>query len=283
MATFKEDFETRICRVIDRFPGSNETAARLSSEIDFITEPTQLTPQVFWTLVAFTEYLGLQRWTADIVKTRLIWPAESVRDIQQQGIVRGSSDWEYWFHGMGFRFTNRIDGRQIDVDWHYGSVDYVDASSLVCYLQSLKQPGPIEARLLEAIGKPEAVIDHLRALGDEGVLMRLDRSKAWSLYNDADDHLFRKVNKFIGRVKNPPDDTDARRIAIAACEWDRVALSIPAGHDAFQWRLAVEKARQASDRLRADRLERLRRRAVGWMGDVLWGYSATPEPERTSE
>jgi hypothetical protein len=257
MATFKEDFETRICRVIDHIPGSKGPSSLLSPEREFMAEPTQMTAEVFWTLVGFIEYLGLQRWVEDVVETRLMGPGESVRGIQQQGIVPGLSDWEYWFHGIGCRFTNRIDGRQIDVDWHGGGVEYVDDFFFMGYLQSLSQPGPIEARLLQAIGRPEAVIDHLRALGDEGVLVRLANTNARTLADDDDDDLVQMVNEFIDLVKAPRDESDARRIAIAACEWDRVATDIPADEDGVTWRQAAEMARQASDRVRLERLERL--------------------------
>jgi hypothetical protein len=270
MATFKDDFETRISWVIDHIPGGKGPSSRLSSEREFMAEPTQMTAEVFWTLVGFIEYLGLQRWVGEVVETRLMGPGVSARGIQQRGIVPGLSDWEYWFHGIGCRFTNRKDGRQIDVDWHGGGVEYVDDFFFLGYLQSLKQPGPIEARLLQAIGRPEAVIDHLRALGDEGVLVRLANTNARTLADDDDDDLVHMVNEFISRVKTPRGETDARRIAIAACEWDRVASFIPAGHDAFQWRRAVEEARHASERLRADRLQRFRRLDAGRTERALW-------------
>lgn len=257
MATLKDDFETRISWVIDHIPGGKGPSSLLSPEREFIAEPTQMTAEVFWTLVGFIEYLGLQRWVGKVVESHLLEPVQTTNDIKQHGIVPGLSDWEYRFHGNGCQFTNRMDGRQIDVDFHGGGVEFVDDFFFMGYLKSLRQPGPVESRLLQAIGEPEAVIDLLMALGNEGVLVRLAHTNARTLANNVDDDLVQLVNQFIDRVKAPRDESDARRIAIAACEWDRVAADIPADQDGVTWRQAAEEARQASERVRLDRLERL--------------------------
>jgi hypothetical protein len=211
--------------------------------VAFAAEDTTWTPQFFWTVVCFLRYRDLQRWVLRVIQTRVLKPGQTLQELGPEGVVPGMPDWEYWPHGKGCRFTHRLDGTAIDVDFHDGSADFVDAWFFVQYLKSLRTREIPEARLLELLGDPEILPDVLRALAAQGLLLWLRNTNAYCLADEQASGspaqkkghgeenpgaLSESVREFVAAVKNPQGSLGELPLAVAAADWARVAELVEA-------------------------------------------------------
>lgn len=146
---------------------------------------TILSPWAVWLLFALVRQVERQRWVSSVIVSKLGadisalslggWLAHP--NVPTSGLVPDLQSWEYELHGRGCRLTNRITGESIDVDFYDGSADWIDDYFFVEFLRSLKNPEPIEKRLIELHPSQETVILAFGELLNEGVVARHPEAK----------------------------------------------------------------------------------------------------------
>jgi len=107
-------------------------------------------------LIALAKHLKRQDWAANVVVSHLGGDLELLssrgalghpKHISGNGVVPGLTDWEYNFHGVGCRLTNRLSGEAIDVDFVDGDGKNVDPFFYTDYLRTVDSPEYPEAKL----------------------------------------------------------------------------------------------------------------------------------------
>jgi hypothetical protein len=177
---------------------SLSNACRLSSDNDSMAalthegSRTQLSPWTFWTLICLVRHHPRQQWVGEIVKHRLSGEPSALASggalahpsTEQQGLVPGNTDWEYYFHGKGCCLTNRITGESIDVDFFDETADWIDDFFYCNYLRSLRTPEAPEARLLCLHPSRQTILIAIDELLAMGCLVRIKEGKVFKLADD---------------------------------------------------------------------------------------------------
>lgn len=125
--------------------------------VEWLSQPTILTPWQSWTLLALVRHRTRQEFVADIARFRLKADLAKIAssgalghpDVPQKGVVPGLAEWEYLFHGCGCAVTHRISGEMVDVDFYDATADWINPSFFIEYMRSLKSPGFAERRAVE--------------------------------------------------------------------------------------------------------------------------------------
>jgi hypothetical protein len=148
---------------------------------------TALTPWTLWLLMTLVRQVERQRWVSSIIVSELgvdmdamsVAGALAHPPVAQSGLIPEHTDWEYYFHGRGCCLSNRITGESVDVDFYDGISDWIDDFFFVRFLESLKNPEPIEQRLIQLYPTIETVVLGIDQLFDEGLLQRHADSKVF--------------------------------------------------------------------------------------------------------
>lgn len=137
-------------------------------------------PWATWALVGLARHLRRQLWVAEVVRSRLGGDLESLahrgafghpEGVPQEGLVPGLTDWEFFFHGCGCMLSNRITGEQVDVDFYGETAEGFHIYFYLRHLDSLKEPEPPEARLLELHPTGDVIQLAVDDLRDAGLLV----------------------------------------------------------------------------------------------------------------
>jgi hypothetical protein len=134
-------------------------------------------PWVIWTLIGLVRHRDRQVWVGEIVSTRLQGDMGQVATFgalghpearPETGTVPGMPEWEYRFHGRGRCLTHKVNGEEVDVDFHGEDAEAIDCYFYLNYLRSLRRPPEPERRLVELHPSVEAIslaVDELREVG----------------------------------------------------------------------------------------------------------------------
>ena len=160
--------------------------------IEWINEPSLLTPWQSWTLMGLVKHRQRNQFVANVICERLQGDEESLAtagafghpDVPQQGVVPGLIEWEYYFHGRGCCLTHRQTGESIDVDFYDETADWFDEFFYTTYLHSLKSPAFVEERLKTLHPGIEAIRLEIAQLAKQGLIDRLPESNAFRLTFD---------------------------------------------------------------------------------------------------
>jgi hypothetical protein len=132
-----------------------------------------------WTLLGLLRFRELQYWVAEVVRSKLggdlgrlatVGALGHPEQIPGAGIVPGLPDWEYHFHGRGCMLTRRKDGMEIDVDFVDDGAEFIDAYFYRNHLKSLREPEPVERRVLALHPSIDAIEVSLGVLHQTGLL-----------------------------------------------------------------------------------------------------------------
>jgi hypothetical protein len=142
----------QIARCLNRI---RESATRDADSLSPLQ--TILSPWAVWLLVALIRQVERQRWVSSVAISKLGVDPDAMSasgwrghpPVPTSGLVPDLPAWEYRLHGRGCCLTNRITGESIDVDFCDGIADWIDDFFFVNFLMSLKNPEPIEKRLIE--------------------------------------------------------------------------------------------------------------------------------------
>lgn len=145
----------------------------------------QLSPWALWLLLGLVRQVDRQRWVSTVAMTKLGIDMDEMSSagalahpaIPQKGLLPDFPAWEYYLHGRGCCLTNRITGESIDVDFYDGMSDWIDDFFYIGFLKSLKNPEPIEKRLIELFPSIETVILEFEELLELGILQKHPDSK----------------------------------------------------------------------------------------------------------
>lgn len=173
-----------------------ECAQRIrSSDLPADTQlPLQppLSPWNIWLLMSLIRQVERQRWVSYVVVSKLGVDMDAMSeagafghpDCPSSGLIPGHTEWEYCLHGTGCCVTNRITGESIDVDFYDGSGDWIDDFFFIHFLKSLRNPEPIERRLIDLYPTIETIQLGIGQLRDEGLLQAHLESKVFKPLND---------------------------------------------------------------------------------------------------
>jgi hypothetical protein len=150
----------------------------LAAFVRQLPEPGALpSPWETWTLIGLARHRERQNWVAEIIRTRLggnlgnlagYCSMGPLAGVPRSGSVPGLPEWEYYFHGIGCCITHKVRGDAIDVDFFGDSAECFDWFFYANYLDSLREPDPVEQRLRDLHQKRSAVrlsMDDLLAAG----------------------------------------------------------------------------------------------------------------------
>jgi hypothetical protein len=148
-----------------------------------------ISPWALWLLFGLIRHEQRQQWVGQIAVNLLGADLTAISELGAlehpenhiSGLVPGHTDWEYFFHGVGLRLTNRISGEVIDVDFYDGSAEWFNGYFYLEFLGSLKQPTFIEQRIITLHATPETALLSVDELLDLGLLERHAKSRAFRL------------------------------------------------------------------------------------------------------
>jgi hypothetical protein len=226
--------------------------------------PLLITPWEFWTLLSLVQHRSRQQFVADTVQYRLSGDIGSLAtagslghpDIATRGIVPGMIEWEYDFHGRGCCLTHRPSSESIDVDFFDSTADWFDTSFYVHYLESLREPKFVEARVISLHPSFETVMLTRDRLLGRDLLEEQESGGGFRLT-----FRYQEISTLLGDLTAAlPDPNIEKWIAAAASDW--LWLEEMAQHqDERGVPFSGEQQREFAERAEATRhheLERLR-------------------------
>ncbi len=210
-----------------------------------LTETRLRTPMItgvdrwaLWLLVALVRYRERQEWVARVVTERLGGDLEAIEHMgafghpqhrDQEGLVPGMPEWEYFFHGCGCCLTSRIDGTVIDVDFVDGRCDVVDPFFFGNFLDSLEKPALPERLVAHAPPLEDAWCVDVPTLRRLGLLVEGERIEVASLGLE----LCERIEPIVQRLCDGADDSDSGSVGgavyLAVSVGDYVLASMLAG------------------------------------------------------